>query len=457
MTALTERLDALGVEYEVAPSNGNVNVTCRAHGGLLVLGGSFGPMCSNGGRPEACLNALGDGLAELADVETRGPADLIEVEGLMVPRRDFEKVKRDRLVWRLADRAAIEDIEAAEIAQVPDKWLTGDALLDIDEVSPIWGTPEHPWTAHGQTTLLVGPDSTGKSTLCAHYAKARIALPNWGGELLGDPVKPLPEDQTVIYLAADRPIQIMEGLQRGLTEAMRSDLRRRLLIWPGPPPMGLDTSAGRLWLLRKVEEVNAGLVFIDSRKDVGDVMEAREVNRLNRLTKQLDADGVEVFIPHHNIQSADGPNLPPDLTHVFGHREVYSGTGSVLMIKGKKGAEVVKLHQVKPIRDFHPMVEVRWDKPAGRGLVKEPVAKVEDKETVSVDLSEYDGDEHEAHVLAVLGDAGADGLMTTKVTGSGEHGKPRRAALYRLEGKGLVVSLASGTGKRWWLKEYTPE
>lgn len=306
----------------------------------------------------------------------RLPGDLIEVEGLLVPRRDFEKVKRDRLVWRLADRAAIEDIEAAEIAQVPDKWLSGDALLEIDAVSPIWGTEEHPWTAHGQTTLLVGPDSTGKSTLCAQYAKARIALPGWGGELLGDPVEPLPEDQTVIYLAADRPIQIMEGLQRGLTEVMRAELRRRLKIWPGPPPMGLDTSAGRLWLLRKVEEVNAGLVFIDSRKDVGDVMEAREVNRLNRLTKQLDADGVEVFIPHHNIQSADGPNLPPDLTHVFGHREVYSGSGSVLMIKGKKGGEVVKLHQVKPIRDFHPMVTVRWDKSAGRGLVEAPLAKI---------------------------------------------------------------------------------
>jgi hypothetical protein len=267
--------------------------------------------------------------------------------------------------------------------------------------------------------------------------------------------EPLPEDQTVIYLTADRPIQIMEGLQRGLTEVMRAELRRRLKIWPGPPPMGLDTSAGRLWLLRKVEEVNAGLVFIDSRKDVGDVMEAREVNRLNRLTKQLDADGVEVFIPHHNIQSADGPNLPPDLTHVFGHREVYSGSGSVLMIKGKKGGEVVKLHQVKPIRDFHPMVTVRWDKPAGRGLVEAPLAKI-DGDQIEVSLEEYDGDEHEAHVLGVLRDAGADGVMTAKVTGSGAIGKARRAALYRLDDR-LVVSRPSGTGKRWWLKEYAPE
>lgn len=71
-------------------------------------------------------------------------------------------------------------------------------------------------------------------------------------------------------------------------------------------------------------------------------------------------------------------------------------------------------------------------------------------------MEEYDGDEHEAYVLGVLRDAGAGGVMTAKVTGSGAIGKARRAALYRLDDR-FVVSRPSGTGKRWWLKEYAPE
>ena len=390
-----------------------------------------------------------------------GPGPLIEVEGLRVRKDEYERVRAQRLVWRLADQSAQEQIEEAEVAAMPDKWLLGDAVLDIAAVSPIWGPESSPWTASGQQTLIVGPDSTGKSTLSTHYGKARLNLPGWGGLLLGEPVVPLPEDQSMLYLAADRPIQIMEGFKRGLTEEMRDQLHKRLWFWPGPPPMDLSTRAGRMWLLRKVEQTNAGLVFIDSRKDVGDVLDNREVNRLNRLLKELDAEGVEVVMPHHNIQSADPPSVKPDLTHVMGLREVFSGTGSVLMIKGKKGSAVVTLHQVKPIREMHEPVRVRLDKTSGRVEVADPIAQADpqDPNAVNLDLSECDEageDTYGQELRERLREAGTDGVPATLLTGSGEEGKAKRRRLARLAADGEAVVVPKNRSKVWYLAQYAP-
>lgn len=291
---------------------------------------------------------------------------LLLVEGLPVPEREFQRQRASRLIFKLADRAAEEEIEAAAIAQTPNQWLHGDAVLDLPSVSPNWGPPDCPLTAAGQSTLIFGPDGTGKSTVAQHYTKARLALPGWSGGMLGEPVLPLPVDQSVLYLAADRPIQILEGFQRGLTDEHRALLHGRLTFWQGPPPIDLTTPAGQRWLLSKIEETNAALLVLDSRKDFGDVLDQREVSRLNRLLKQLDAAGVEVVVLHHCVQKGDSLKVPADLTHVFGLREVYSGMGSVMQIKGRPGATDVVLHQVKPIRDLHPPIKVSYDHAGGR-------------------------------------------------------------------------------------------
>ena len=225
--------------------------------------------------------------------------------------------------------------------------------------------------------------------------------------------------------------------------------------------MDLSTRAGRMWLLRKVEQTNAGLVFIDSRKDVGDVLDNREVNRLNRLLKELDAEGVEVVMPHHNIQSADPPSVKPDLTHVMGLREVFSGTGSVLMIKGKKGAAVVTLHQVKPIREMHEPVRVRLDKTSGRVEVADPIAQADpqDPNAVNLDLSECDEageDTYGQELRERLREAGTDGVPATVLTGSGEEGKAKRRRLARLAADGEAVVVPKNRSKVWYLAQYAP-
>ena len=290
---------------------------------------------------------------------------MIEVNGIMVNRHDFAVAEAKDLLIQLARSVNADKIEEAEVASAPDRWQPGDVVLDTPDCTPNWGVERDALTTAGQSVLVFGPDGTGKSTLLQHYAKARLGLAGWGGLLLGEPVAPLPDDQRVLYLAADRPQQIREGFKRGMTEEEREVLRERLEFHDGPPPIDLFTKAGRNWLLRRIREGNVGLLILDSYKDLVDPMDPRQVTGLNRLLKELDADGLEVMVAHHSTQEADKKSTP-NLTAAYGHRNVFSGFGSVLQIKGKPGATEVKLHQVKPIRETHAPIDVLIDHAAGR-------------------------------------------------------------------------------------------
>jgi hypothetical protein len=384
------------------------------------------------------------------------PSDVIEIKGLRVSVREFEDQLSKRLIFKLADSEANDMIEAAEVANGPDKLLPGDVVLDVPSATPIWGDCHSPWTAEGQSTLIVGPDGTGKTTICEHYSKARIGLEGWAGDLLGDPVKLLPEDQNVLYLAADRPIQVMQGFGRGVNESHREMLHDRLRIWPGLPPMDLTTSAGQSWLLAMIEKFNIGLLIIDSRKDVGNVMDPREVNRLNQLLKRLDADGVEVVIPHHPIQSAESPKHPPRITDVMGYREVYSGTGSVLMLKGKAGEGQAVLHQVKPIMEKHDKVHIAFDYSTGRANLS--ILQVTNHGDGNLVLTQTDDRKLAVReeVLHDLRAAGHDGMEKTPLTGTGARGAERRAELPGLEEDGLIHHHRVGRSQIYWAIEFDP-
>lgn len=368
----------------------------------------------------------------------------VEVDGLLVDREKFERMTQERLLWHLSDRAARATMDEAEIATMPESWLTGDQVLDVPPVQPVLGHPSAPLTARGQHTLLVGPDGTGKSTFVQHYAKARLALPGWGGTMLGEPVESLPEDARVLYLAVDRPTQILEGFRRGLDPDdadLRAMLRDRLIVWPGPPPSPLWEKAGRLWLLRAIEERNIRMVVIDSRKDVGDTLEQREVTGFARLTKHLDADEVDLVMPHHNVQSADRKK-GADLTDTFGLREVYSGAGSVLTIKGDPGAEVVTLHQTKPIRDLHAPIRVRVAHMAGRVELAGAFAVVGTDGEVDVDARGGPGDVDLDALVALHSELLHRGETTrTDLTGKGREGTERRRLLDRLIAAEVVTEV----------------
>jgi hypothetical protein len=63
--------------------------------------------------------------------------------------------------------------------------------------------------------------------------------------------------------------------------------------------------------------------------------------------------------------------------------------------------------------------------------------------------------EARAGVLAKLGHAGARGMRSTEITGSGEFGKDRRKALRELEAEKVIASRPEGRGERWWLSNIT--
>lgn len=245
---------------------------------------------------------------------------------------------------------AREVTEDDALPDVTSMRVSGDFLFDQPTDSPIFGTADEMLAAEGQAWMLVGGDGTGKTSSACQYSKARLGLAD---DMWGLPVAPLPEDQSVYYLAMDRPRQMMEAFMRGIDHDdsdLRAMLSRRLSVHRGPPPYRLGRQAGQEWLVNEVGETNAGLVVFDSRKDVGDTLDSADVLGVATAVQLLVADDVDVLILAHPTKG-NKPNGPPLLEYVSGHREVFSGLGSVVYLNGRPGHPVIDVHQVKPIRE----------------------------------------------------------------------------------------------------------
>lgn len=257
-------------------------------------------------------------------------------------------------------RWARERIDETEEERVGSMRVSGAHLLDLPPISPIWGTDPGVLSAQGQAWMLAGSDGTGKTTLAGQYAKARLGMADEMWKLL---VAPLPPDQSVYFLAMDRPRQAMESLRRGLTEEMRPMLDQRLFVHPGPPPYRLSHSTGHSWMLREVEETNAGLVVLDSRKDAGNILDGGEVLGVATMVNLLVASDVEVLVlAHPNERRRNGP---PDLSAVAGFGGVYQNMGSVLFLEGRPGDVAVTVHHLKPIRERLPSFIIEHDHSTG--------------------------------------------------------------------------------------------
>ena len=269
---------------------------------------------------------------------------------------------RARLNWHVADRWARQQVERMEDehAEVASMRVSGGYLFDLPTDAPVWGTREELLAAEGQGWMIVGPDGTGKTSCACQYAKARLGLAD---EMWGLPVAPLPEDQSVYYLAMDRPRQMMEAFMRGVTPDLRGLLDKRMNVHRGPPPYRLGRTPGHEWLVREVEETNAGLVVFDSRKDVGNTLDAEDVLGVATAVQLLVAADVEVLVLGHPTKARR--NGPPLLEHVSGHREVFSGLGSVLFLDGRPGDPLVTVHHVKPIRERVKPFKIAHDHAAG--------------------------------------------------------------------------------------------
>jgi replicative DNA helicase len=225
------------------------------------------------------------------------------------------------------------------------RWRDGETVIFDDDaatgVEARWGDRDGnvAW-ARGEPLLLVGPTGVGKTTLAIQLVGGVLGL--WP-EVLGLPVEPV---ERVLYLALDRPRQIERALRRRLRhDAFRDTLRGRLLVWSGPLPADLGREP--TLLLDVAHDAHADAVFIDSLKDTTARLADDEYgSNVNRALQHLVAENIDVLGSHHQRKGQDG-RRPKTIEDVYGSVWIPAGAGSVILLWGDPGSELVDLEHLK--------------------------------------------------------------------------------------------------------------
>jgi replicative DNA helicase len=175
-----------------------------------------------------------------------------------------------------------------------------------------------------------------------------------------------PKDR-VLYLASDRPRQILRSLRRHVGPEHRAQLKDRLVIWKGPPPVDLAQDPERLLLM--AQEAGATVVVLDSLKDMATGITEDKVGAgLNRAIQLAVAAGIEVLALHHQRKGQNGEK-PKTLEDVYGSTWLTAGMGSVVLLWGTAGdPEVEVVHLKQPGEVIGPL-KVEHDHQAGRSTL----------------------------------------------------------------------------------------
>jgi replicative DNA helicase len=210
-----------------------------------------------------------------------------------------------------------------------------------------------------------------------------------------------------------------------VTEENRDVLRERLLVWKGPLPFNITESPSSL--ARFVREHGAGVLFVDSLKDVAvDLIKDEVGSRVNQAVQELLADGVEVCLLHHQRkqQAASGSPKPTRLADVYGSRWLTAGMGSVVLLWGDPGDLIVEFRHLKqPAEEVGPLTLVHDH---DRGVT-----------SVETQVDAFDLVRN-AGAAGVTAEAAAEVMFTTEAPSRNEIKKARRR-LEKLAEKGLVV------------------
>lgn len=255
----------------------------------------------------------------------------------------------------------------------------GSFLLDIPPTTPaLWGSGHDVLHPEGEGLVILGPQSTGKTTLAGQLALGFAGLPGFE-ELLGFPVKRIAG--RVLYLALDRPQQIARALRRMVDEEHRAMLDERLVVWRGPLP--IDIAERPMSLAKWAWELKAGVVFIDSLKDVAGMLSEEKVGAaINAAVQECLAEGIETVALHHPRKKSGGAGKEPTvLDDAHGAGNLTRGMGSVLSLWGEAGATSVELRHLKPVvgSGVGPLT-LRHDYHSGRTTVGSPAESAASKE-----------------------------------------------------------------------------
>lgn len=283
----------------------------------------------------------------------------------LLPPEQAEVIRREVMRLRIrAEAQRIHDIEQAGTVDAVDQTVPGSALLDQPAGIPaIWGHGDEVLWAEGEPFLLVAPPGVGKTTLMGQVVAGIIGSPSHR-HVLGWPVQ---QRRRVLYLAADRPKQIMRSLRRHLAELDRDDLDDRLVIWKGPPPADLAKQQDALLNLCRAHR--ADVVILDSLKDMAvGIVDDVVGSGLNRAIQLTVAAGIEVGALHHQRKGQGGAK-PKTLEDVYGSTWITAGAGSVVLLWGAAGEPLVELYHLKQPADSVGPLKVEHDHTAGRSTV----------------------------------------------------------------------------------------
>jgi replicative DNA helicase len=220
--------------------------------------------------------------------------------------------------------------------------------------------------AQGESLMIAGRTGVGKTTLTLSILAGLVGIES---HCLGLPVVPA---ERVLYLAMDRPRQIIRAMRRRFGEEHYAILDQRLVVRRGPLPTGIDKVPDML--LTAARRYGCDVIILDSLKDAAVKLVDDEVGgQINRAVQFLNAAGVDCLILHHNRKGdatqKQGDDYEPTVEDVYGSNWITAGAGSVLILHGAPGAELVKLHHVKqPSEPLGPWV-LEHDHGTGRTKV----------------------------------------------------------------------------------------
>jgi replicative DNA helicase len=249
----------------------------------------------------------------------------------------------------------------------------GSTVLDASPVpEPVWGHGSEVAASKGEPMLVTGGVGAGKTTLLGNLTHARLGLSR---EVLG---LPMAEGGRVLYLACDRPRQIMRNLRRLFTEADRPVLDERLIVWKGPLPRDLGTCPEVLREMCAAHDLGEGdTVVVDGIKDVArDLVKDETGSAVNAAFQLCVRDGIEVWGNHHQRKSPGGKDAhkPKGLDDVYGSRWITAGAGTVLLLwADRAGQAYVDLSTLKPAADDIGPLRVHHDLDTGRMVVADAV------------------------------------------------------------------------------------
>jgi replicative DNA helicase len=358
-TVYTEE-DTTVSEAVNASSNGSsaTDLQWKA-GGLLVSGDPNGAAAlierAKEAEADEELAKLGVTREDVTERQRREEAErtkrdnALAASGIIPEPRDVVIIDRGEPVRTLTDRVV-------SLAS----FVLDDPNIDV---APRWGDRggQIVW-ARGEPFLIVGPTGVGKTTVAAQLLGALLGITD---NVLGLRVEPC---ERPLYFALDRPKQIQRAMRRSFGEQHRDALQHRQpAVWRGPLPA--DVGKHPELLCEIATEAKADVVLLDSLKDLtAKVSDDEHGSNINHALQMLVAEDIDVLALHHQRKGQNGAR-PKTLEDVYGSTWITAGAGSVVLLWGEAGSELIELEHLKQPADPIGPWQLEHDHHAGTTTV----------------------------------------------------------------------------------------